>query len=229
MIRLKTIILMLGVMSLVFVPASRSEAAIPIVWLIKEAVKKVVKAFDLMIQRLQNKSIALQNIQKELENQLSKLKLDQIAEWTEKHRKLFEDYYEELWKVKQVIATFQQVQHIIYTQEQLVDEYQRAWQLIAGSEYFTDEEEAYMASAYAQIISASLQHVDELLLVVQSFELQMTDGERLAVISRCGAALEDNYQALKSLNAHALRLRSIRSQEHQEIRQLRRLYQLSSP
>src|SRR5687767_7273361 len=89
--------------TLAITPASESTAN-PIAIIIKEGVKKVIKAVDLMIQRLQNKTIWLQNAQKVLENKLNELKLTEIAEWTEKHRKLYEDYYEELWKVKNTIA-----------------------------------------------------------------------------------------------------------------------------
>ena len=90
-----------------------AEAAIPIVKIIKEAVKKVIKAVDLMIQRLQNKTIWLQNAQKVLENKLNELKLREIAEWTDKHKKLYEQYYEELWKVKKAIETYESVRKVM--------------------------------------------------------------------------------------------------------------------
>ena len=48
------VILMLAVL-----PTARTEAAIPIIQIIKEAVIKVIKAVDLMIQRLQTKTIWL--------------------------------------------------------------------------------------------------------------------------------------------------------------------------
>ena len=44
-------------------PTQRSSAADPILEVIKQAVIKVIKAVDLMIQRLQNVTIALQNAQ----------------------------------------------------------------------------------------------------------------------------------------------------------------------
>ena len=81
-------------------PNQKAEASIPILAIIKEAIEKVIKAVDLMVQRLQNKTIWLQNAQKVLENKLNELKLTEIAEWTEKHRKLYKEYYDELWKVR---------------------------------------------------------------------------------------------------------------------------------
>ena len=77
-------ITMLATMLLVVAPTQQSHA---VVWVVvKAAVKKVIKAIDLQIQRLQNKTIWLQNAQKTLENTLSKLKLDEISDWTEKQK-----------------------------------------------------------------------------------------------------------------------------------------------
>src|SRR5688572_8431276 len=110
-------------------PTQEAKGAIAIVKIIKEAVKKVIKAVDLMIQRLQNKTIWLQNAQKVLENKLNELKLTEIAEWTEKHKKLYEQYYEELWKVKNAIETYERVRSVMTKQVLLVDEYRKAWDL----------------------------------------------------------------------------------------------------
>jgi hypothetical protein len=61
-------------MTIVFLPRE-VRAQIPLAEVIKAGVKKVVKAVDLKVQRLQNKTIWLQNAQKVLENKLSKLRL----------------------------------------------------------------------------------------------------------------------------------------------------------
>jgi hypothetical protein len=58
----------------------RSDAQI--IEIIKEAIIKAIKAIDLQVQRLQNATIELQNVQKQIENTLSKLKLEEISDWT---------------------------------------------------------------------------------------------------------------------------------------------------
>ena len=50
--------------TLTTVPVQEAKAVAAIVVIIREAIKKVIKAVDLMIQRLQNKTIWLQNAQK---------------------------------------------------------------------------------------------------------------------------------------------------------------------
>jgi len=85
-------ILGIGLMFFSMVLATKgTEAQIPIADIIKEGVKKVIIAIDLRIQRLQNETIWLQNAQKTLENQMSKLKLGEISDWVEKQRKLYDD------------------------------------------------------------------------------------------------------------------------------------------
>src|SRR5687768_10270883 len=129
---------------LVAQPCDEARAVIPIAKIIKEAVKKVIKAVDLMIQRLQNKTIWLQNAQKVLENKLNELKLTEIAEWTEKHRKLYKEYYDELWKVKNAISSYQRIKQILERQKGLVTEYKRVWGIIRNDDHFTKEELEYM-------------------------------------------------------------------------------------
>jgi hypothetical protein len=102
---------------------STQGAQIPIADIIKAAVEKVIRAVDLKVQRLQNKTIGLQNAQKTLENKMSQLKLDEIRGWVEKQRKLYDDYFEELWKVKAALAHYQRVKDIIKGQLQMVNEY----------------------------------------------------------------------------------------------------------
>ncbi|PHK25219.1 conjugal transfer protein TraI, partial [Nostoc linckia z16] len=94
------------------VEAKPVTAAPPIIGLIKEAVKKVIKAIDLKIQKLQNKTIQLQNVQKQIENTLSKLKLDEISDWAQKQKDLYSKYYNELKEVKAIVSQYQRIRDI---------------------------------------------------------------------------------------------------------------------
>src|SRR5690606_2590577 len=104
---------------------------------IKAGVKKVIKAVDLKVQRLQNETIWLQNAQKVLENQLSKLKLTEIADWTEKQKDLYSQYYTELWKIKSAIAYYKRIKDLTQKQLAIVDEYKWAWNLFRQDKHFS--------------------------------------------------------------------------------------------
>jgi len=95
------------VVLLVSLPTKQATAQLAIVEVIKAGVKKVIKAVDLKVQRLQNQTIWLQNAQKVLENTLSKLKLTEIADWTERQKELYGKYFDELARIKSAITYYQ--------------------------------------------------------------------------------------------------------------------------
>ena len=211
---------------LVSQPRAEVNAAIPIAMIIKEAVKKVIKAVDLMVQRLQNKTIWLQNAQKVLENKLNELKLTEIAEWTEKHRQLYKEYYDDLWKVRNTIASYQRVKQILERQVRLVDEYKRVWNIIKQDDHFTKDELEYMYRVYTGIMNESVRNLDQILVVVNSFKTQMSDAKRLEIINKCGEEIDRNYYDLKEFNNQNIQLSINRAKDAHEIETVKQLYDL---
>src|SRR5687768_6570419 len=146
---MKKLLAMAGLICcLTVMPIQKTEAQIPILEIIKQGIKKVIIAVDLKIQRLQNKTIWLQNAQKTLENTMSKLKLDEISDWVEKQRKLYADYFNELWKVKAALTYYHRVKEIIEGQVQMVGEYKAAWALFRQDKNFTADELYYIHNIY---------------------------------------------------------------------------------
>jgi len=207
-------------------PSQEAQGAIAIAKIIKEAVKKVIKAVDLMIQRLQNKTIWLQNAQKVLENKLSELKLTEIAQWTEKHRKLYQNYYDELWKVKNALAAYQRIRQIMDKQVRIVDEYKRAWNLVRKDKHFTEAEIDYMYRVYKGILNESVRNLDQLVLVINSFKTQMTDAQRLAIIMQTGDRIEQNLVDLLEFNMNTYQLSLSRAKTQYEVDRVKKLYGL---
>ncbi|HTF21680.1 MAG TPA: hypothetical protein VK658_26555 [Chryseolinea sp.] len=197
-----------------------------IVIIIKELTKKVLKALDLMVQRLQNKTIWLQNAQKVLENKLSELKLTEIAEWTEKHRKLYKEYYDELWKVKTVLSAYVRIREIIDRQVRIVREHNRAWNSVRQDDHFTEKEIDYMYRVYKGILNESIRNLDQLMLVVNSFNTQMTDAQRLAIITQTGERMEQTLVDLLEFNMKTYKLSLNRARTQYEIDKVKRLYGL---
>lgn len=218
------IIVFLTTLCLTATPSPEAKAAIPIAMIIKEAVKKVIKAVDLMIQRLQNKTIWLQNAQKVLENKLSELKLTEIAQWTEKHRALYQQYYDELWKVKNALATYQRIRQIMDKQMRIVEEYKRAWNLVRQDSHFTEAEIDYLYRVYKGILNESVRNLDQILLVVNSFKTQMTDAQRLAIITQAGDRIEQNLIDLLEFNMNTYQVSLNRAKTAYEIERVKKLY-----
>jgi hypothetical protein len=222
--RIISIFLCLAILGGAVAPVQEAKAAIPIVWIIKQAIKKVIKAVDLMIQRLQNKTIWLQNAQKVLENKLSELKLTEIAEWTEKHRKLYEEYYDELWKVKNILAAYQRIRQVMDKQVRIVNEYKRAWGIVSQDKHFTEGEIDYMYRVYKGILGESVRNLDQILLVINSFKTQMSDAQRLAIISQAGDRIEQNLVDLLEFNMNTYQLSLNRAKTQYEIDRVKKLY-----
>jgi hypothetical protein len=222
--------LMLGLLCLLLVstPARPAEnvAAVPIIGAIKSVIKKVIKAIDLKIQRLQNKTIWLQNAQKKIENILSKLKLDEISDWTQKQKDLYKDYYEELMKVKSIITYYQRIRDISEKQARLVDEYQRAWNLFQQDAHFNEQELDYMHKVYSGILNESLKNIDQIFLVLDSFTTQMSDARRLEIINSAADLIDTNYDDLLQFNRQNVLLSIQRAKTQGEVNAVKKFYNL---
>lgn len=204
----------------------QSHAQDPILEIIKQGIKKVIVAVDLKIQRLQNQTVWLQNAQKTIENTMSKLRLTEISDWVEKQRKLYDDYFQELWKVKTVIAYYQRVKDIIETQVAMVNEYRGAWALFRQDHNFTAEELDFMFKVYTGMLEESLKNIDQLYLVINAFATQMSDAKRLELINQAADQAEQGYMDLKQFNNQNKIMSLQRASERGEIEYVKRLYGL---
>lgn len=207
-------------------PVTKSQAQIPIVEIIKAAVKKVIKAVDLKIQRLQNKTIWLQNAQKTLENKMSELRLTEIGDWVEKQRTLYAKYFDELWKVKAALAYYQRVKDIIEKQVQLVGEYKGAWTLFKQDKNFTTDELDYIGQVYNGILEESVKNLDQLYLVINAFATQMSDAKRMEIINAVDDKLNENLGDLREFNNQNKVVSLQRASDKGEIETVKRLYGL---
>lgn len=222
---MKKILIIVGiVLSISIAPVQHTNAQIPILEIIKAAVKKVIKAVDLKIQRLQNKTTWLQNAQKTLENKMSKLKLTEIRDWSKKQKELYAKYFDELWKVKNVISSYQAVRDIIKKQVQLVQEYSKAFNLSKQDKNFTADELNYMQKVYTGILDESIKNIDQIQLVINAFATQMTDAKRLEIIHAVGNNIEQNITDLRQFNQQNIIISLQRSKEKNDIDVVKKLY-----
>lgn len=194
---------------------------------IAAGVKKVIRAVDLRIQRLQNKTIGLQNVQKQIENVLSKRRLDEIGEWVERQRQLYAGYYEELARVKSVITYYHRVTEIVHQQKTIIAAYQRAWRLCQQDEQFTPDEIAYMGRVYSGMLEQSVKALDQLFLVITSFATTMSDAARLDIIQAAGERMDQVQRDLLQFNQQNMVLRIQRAKDQQEVDVIRKLYDIN--
>lgn len=222
----RLMIVLVGTVLLGLLPM-QSQAQLAIAEVIKAGVKRVIKAVDLRIQRLQNETIWLQNAQKLLENTLSKFRLEEIADWSDKQREQYRVYFDELQRVKSLITYYQRIREITDKQVQIVRSYRQAWDLITKGDHYTAQEIEYMAVVYAGLIEATADHVGDLMLVVNSFKTQMSDAERLEMINGIAADVDVTYQDLIAFNRENAMLGFRRTKDAADVTALRKLYGLA--
>lgn len=222
---MKKILLIAGIVLVISVlPVQHSNAQIPILEIIKAGIKKVIQAVDLKIQRLQNKTIWLQNAQKTLENKMSFLKLTQISDWSKKQKELYSKYFDELWKVKNALNTYQATKDIIKKQVQLVQEYSKAFNISKQDKNFTAGELSYMQKVYTGILDESIKNIDQIQLVITAFATQMTDANRMEIIHTAGTNIEQNISDLRQFNQQNIIISLQRSKERNDIDVVKKLY-----
>jgi hypothetical protein len=205
-------------------PIEKVQAQVEIAEVIKLTVTKVIKAIDLKVQRMQNKTIWLQNAQKVIENQMSKIRLTEIAGWTEQQRALYSNYYTELGKIKSVISKYQRIKDMAIKQAALVSEYKKAWNLFRQDAHFNTLELNYMQQVYAGILDAGVKNLDEIMLVVSPAKTQMTDEQRLEIINRASNHLDENYNDLHQFNNQGIQLSLQRSKDLNDTQTIKKLY-----
>ena len=203
---------------------AESAAGIPILEIVKAVTKKVIKAIDLGIQRLQNKTIWLQNAQKQVENVLSKLKLDEISDWTKKQRDLYKGYYDELQKVKSAITYYQRIKEITSKQTKLIQEYERAWNLFKQDSHFNAAELEYMEKVYTGILDESMKNIDQIFSILESFTTQMSDLKRMEIINNAADQIDDNYDDLTLFNKQNVMLSLQRAKTANDVNKVKQFY-----
>lgn len=216
------VILLCGMLFLLAIP--NAKAQIPVASAFSGLIKKVIVAIDIKVQRLQNKTIALQNAEQQIENTLHLNSLNGISGWLNKEKDLYADYYQELSKVRRLIASYDAVKRIVDQQTQFVSEYRNANALFQRDPHFSPEELKYMANIYNGILQESLRNLDETITVISDLAAQMDDAERLERISLAAKAMQANLDHLRQFNRQNAGLSLLRAKDGRDRAAVKQFY-----
>jgi hypothetical protein len=223
--KIKNIILLLLVGATICWPQTSNAQIIDA---IEQAIIAAIETADVAVQEVQNATINLQNIQKQVEDDLSQTQLGQIANWTQQQKDLYSNYFSELWKVKTVISDFKAILDIINEQKQLVNEYQQAYNAIQQDKHFSPQEVQYIYNVFTGIVSESLKNVDEITLVIESFSVQMSDADRMKLIKHASAAIQTQIADMRGFIDHNVQVSMQRSANQTELNTIKQLYGISN-
>jgi hypothetical protein len=205
-----------------------ANAQIPVVSLVSSAIKKVITALDLEVQKLQNQTIALQNAEAQLENKMSLGNLNNISSTLNKEKNLYSSYYQELQQVKKVITDYDEVKQATQQQIELVSEYKTAYNLFQQDKNFSPPEIKYMASVYDGILQESIRNLNEVVTAVTSLTTQMSDAERLLMVHKATTGMQKNLNDVRQFNNNNMSITMQRAQQQNDMNQVRQLYGISN-
>ena len=217
---MKWIVFLLGSMM------AERAAAQPVVSIITEGITKVIRAVDLEVQRMQTKTIVLQEAQKELENAMSELRLGEIQDWVEQQKDLYAGYFQELWQVKDVLSGYHRVSETIQREEQILAGCQQAVKLFQQSGHFSSNELGLIVSVYGGMVSESAKNLDALLKAIQPYAYQLTDQQRMVLIDAAAQDMDRTYRDMQ-VYTHENQLMALqRTSDENDYNTLKKLYGL---
>lgn len=194
--------------------------------IIGTGVKTVIKAFDLQVQRIQTSTIWLQEAQKVIENAMSELHLGEITGWVQKMKDLYGDYFEELWKVKDVIVLYEKAKDVVVKETKIVAAYRQAMSLFQADKHFTVDELQHIEQVYTGMIEESLKNVDQITLVLSAFSTQMSDARRLEIIRDASDNIDKVYRDMMTFSNENALLSIQKVSDENEYNFLRKIYGL---
>lgn len=137
---------------------------------------------------------------------------------------IHEVFLDGLMLVNPEIRRYERVADIISYQQQLISEYKSAFNRFKNADTFSPEELSYLSGIYGRLFDQSITNLDELLTVITSSKLRMSDGERLRAIDRIFLDMQDKLIFLRSFNKEASILNLQRQKEKSDISATRRYY-----
>jgi DNA repair ATPase RecN len=113
---------------------------------------------------------------------------------------LHQAFLDGLLQVSPVVRKYKKIADVFSSQTQLVKEYKAAMNRFTASGMFNPDELKYIGNVYQNLLAKSLQHLNELALVITAGSLRMSDDERLKAIDRISKGMKDKLNFLQVFN-----------------------------
>jgi hypothetical protein len=137
---------------------------------------------------------------------------------------LHEVFLDGLYLVSPNVRKYPRISAIINDQTALVSEYRQASRSLNSGGHFRPDELAYGMKVYSRIISASLQNLDNLAMIVTDGQLRMSDAERLNAIDRLYLESHDQLTYWRKFNDQAAATAKQRELINQDTQTLKTIY-----
>ena len=136
---------------------------------------------------------------------------------------LHEVFLDGLLLVSPEVKKYARVKDILTVQKAIVSEATGALSRFRSSEHFSSAELGYLAEVYQRLLKNSVDHLDELAMVITSSKLRMSDEERLSAIDRIFGQAQEKLMFLRDFNTENSLLVLARKKEKASIKAVQEL------
>jgi DNA repair ATPase RecN len=147
-----------------------------------------------------------------------------IKDISEGNFKLHKAFLDALLEVNPAVKNYAKVPEIVEYQLALVQQYRNALRRFRQDAHFTASELDYMERVYERLFRQSVRDLDDLLMVITSDKLRMSDDERLKAIDHIHESMRDKLVFLRHFNGNTTILAVQRAREKSDIETLRTVY-----
>jgi hypothetical protein len=137
-------------------------------------------------------------------------------------------YLNGLLSISPTVRNYGRIAEIITQQASLIGEYKSSYKQFRQSSTFSVSELNYMSAVYSQLVTQSLQNLDELTNVLTAGKMRMSDDERVRAIDRIYASSSDKLQFLRHFNRQGVVLSLQRSKDLGDTHTLKQLYGITN-
>lgn len=130
---------------------------------------------------------------------------------------LHKNFLDALLEVSPAVKNYKRIADIISYQLRIVKEYKSAFRQFKEDNNFSADEIEYISKVYSNLLERSLKSLDDLMMVITSGTLRMSDDERLQAIDKIYNDIVDQFSFLKDFNNSTSILSLQRKSEQTEI------------
>ncbi|MBN8877799.1 MAG: TerB family tellurite resistance protein [Sphingobacteriales bacterium] len=147
-----------------------------------------------------------------------------VKDLTEGNFSLHKIFLDKLLEVNPTVKQYKKIKDIITFQKNLIKEFSAGKTYFKKLDVFNSIELEYLESVYQNLISESINNLDELIMVVTARRLRMSDAERLNAIDKIYQEMEDKINFLRQFTDQAILMAKQRAHEMEETRALKKWY-----
>lgn len=133
-------------------------------------------------------------------------------------------FLDNLLKASPVVQKYQKVANIIECQLQIISEYGTAYSRFKSDDNFSPDEIIYIGKVYNNLIDQSIKGLSDLTNVITDGTLRASDDERLNMIDKLSAEMQDRLSFLRYFNNNTTVLALQRAREKNDVNTIRNIY-----